>query len=332
MRPTPDSNNSDFHRHTEGIKVKLWQAPKPLEAARTIASFYHSTWGDPIHPEEFSRKEAYEWAEIVASGKGLPNCLETVNLTFSVDGLTRASTHQLVRTRVGAGFGQQNGSNTNWSEFNFRIPESWFQQMKVEQRQQALDMVHELHDRYLEMIEAGVPFQDARYILPMGLMTTLVGTYNLLSLKGTVNRRLCNRMLWETNWVARNMADLTVKALPWVGRSLRSTCEQRGTCVSVSPMFPNACVTGTEGIPRVRLTGDNPLLIGLVDHTSGNDSDRSTNKGHYDWSLEANGNHMNVANDFRRLEMEVENPDIVVSLIDGFTVLARREDGVWRNA
>ncbi len=332
MRQPPDSFQSRLDPGVENILVELWNPIMATDAAETIASFYLSTWGDPTSVDawdtdsESMRNVAKRHAEDAMSGKVLPNTLESVALTFSVQGLTRATTHQLVRSRVGAVFGQQGGRDNNWSDFNLRIPATFNGAMSASKVVAFRNFAAGL---YKDAIEAGVPFQDARYILPMGLETSLVGSYNLLSFKGLANRRLCNRMMWETNYVVRVMTDLVVQAFPFVGRNLRSSCEQRGVCASVSPLFPPADLTMVEvgqgrGRPKemeIDYARDNPTLM----------ENRPPGTA-YDNLREQNGCFIHsYQKDLNRLELEEENSDIIVSLVDGETVLAVRVEGLWES-
>lgn len=322
MREPPNNFRSRIDKGTAAINVMLWDLVNPQDEAQKVANFYRSTW-DSLYQdiERVRAPEDWQTAQDAMSGKVLPNCLEAVKLTFGIEGVSRASTHQLVRSRVGVGFGQQGGRDNNWSDFNFRRPTTW-NNTSIDLVRRTDELVQELDILYQDLLANGVPFQDARYILPMGLETALVGTYNLLALKGTLQRRLCNRMMWETNFIARRMADETVRALPWVGKNLRSSCETKGVCASVSPMFPPSCLTPHSGEPNARLAADNIILQEQMDGAG------------YDWPYDANGCTLDFEQtDRERLATEYNHPDIVVSLTDGTTVLARRDGGgMWRSS
>lgn len=312
----PNSFNSRLDEGLDNIEVVLWDHPDAQAEAEKVASFFVSTWGDPRHDWHFE-DEPWAKAQFVADGKGLPNALESVVLTFSINGVSRATTHQLVRSRVGVGFGQQGGRDNDWSNFNLRQPTTY---MNFDEHQWSAisEAIEFLNSMYTEALSRGIPYQDARYILPMGLETHLVGSYNLLALMGTLKRRLCNRMMWETNYVARLMADLTVTALPWVGRNLQAGC-RRGICQSVSPMFPPADLVPYAGSPDARLASDNPTLQQEMDGAD------------YDWPRESNGCYLHFDSiDRRRITNEYNNRDTVFSLVDGETPLAYKVSGIWR--
>ncbi len=324
MPGKPSSFRSRLDNGIDNIHVTHWGPWVEAEqAADLVAAFYLSTWGDPTHPQEIPGPESWRLAQIVASGQALPNALESVSATFAFEGVSRATTHQLVRTRVGAGFGQQGGRDNDWSDFNLRLPPT-FDTLGDD----VLDSLAVMHDllngTYKSLLAQGIPTQDARYILPMGLETALVGTYNLLSLKGTLQRRLCNRMMWETNYVARQMADITLLAFPWFGRSLRAGCN-RGICASVSPMFPPADLIPYGGDASSTYAADNPTLA----HALG-ESDST-----YDNPQEANGcyilfDEIDRARIRKEHEQTISGRKVCVSLVDGDTVLTYEDDGLWR--
>ena len=314
MKPPPVSFQSQLHSGIDGIYVNLLNPMQPLNAAEVIASFFRSTWGDPTPIQYWSNapKMALMFAQDAMSGKVLPNTLETIPVTFSIQGISRATTHQLVRSRVGAVFGQQGGRDNNWSDFNLRVPGTFAGVMSAS-KVEALQVL--ANSLYKDAIEGGVPFQDARYILPMGLETSLVVSYNLLSFKGLADRRLCNRMMWETNYVVRAMTDLVVQAFPFVGKNLRSGCEKRGVCGSVSPMFPPSDLTWKDH--TTKYAQDNPTL-------------REESQGTYDFPLEQNGCYIHFRDlDRNRLHVEAADPDVVLSLVNGENVLITNEEEVW---
>ncbi len=324
-----------FHsRLDEGIdNIEVFHTGPDLEAqnaADLVASFYVSTWGDGRLPSQFHEHESWRLAQLLADGKALPNALESVSMTFSFSGISRATTHQLVRTRVGAGFGQQGGRDNDWSNFNLRLP-STFSILDDGYMNRIARLQNEMNNLYQAMLINGVPTQDARYILPMGLETALVGTYNLLALKGTLQRRLCNRMMWETNYVARRMADLAVEAFPWFGQNLRASCVTRSACSSVSDLFPPA-----DLIPQAYgFDGGDPDIIYAKDHPTLAEALGSADET-YSYPKEVNGCYI-LFDEIDRARAVVEREwkgrgtEVVTSHLDATNILTYKDDdGLWR--
>ena len=63
-------------------------------------------------------------------------------------------------------------------------------------------------DTYTYAQEAGVPNEDARYILPNACMTSLYLSCNLRELIHMTNERLCMRAQWEIRELVKQMVSL----------------------------------------------------------------------------------------------------------------------------
>ena len=68
-----------------------------------------------------------------------------------------------------------------------------------------------LHRLYAEMVEAGIPAEDARYILPNATETKIMVTMNARELLHFFELRCCERAQWEIRAMAVEMLKL-VKA------------------------------------------------------------------------------------------------------------------------
>ncbi len=322
----PRSYRSRSDWGIDRIEVKLLDPPHAQVAAETVAVFAETTFGDIKHSYDYRGTEGgSEAAWLIAQNAAefkhvIPNALETVALTFTIDGVSRATTHQLVRTRVGAGFGQFSQRANNLSGFNVRLPES-FRLMDPHLVKRYEESLEHLRRFYEGAITAGVPYQDARYVVPEGTQTSITATYNLLALIGTVRRRICNRMQWEVNYVARCMADLTVAALPWVGKALRSGCESRGVCQTIDPMFSPSCLYYNGG--HASFCKDSPALIELMD---GSD---------YNWTRWANSSLKFYNTDVNRINHEGGHPRSLYSLSYRNTTQPlsyKNDEGLWKKA
>ena len=74
--------------------------------------------------------------------------------------------------------------------------------------------VEQAYECYQDMVEAGVPEEDARYIIPQGIETSLIVTMNARELRHFFALRMCNRAQWEIRNLADEMYRLCVKDAP----------------------------------------------------------------------------------------------------------------------
>ena len=116
--------------------------------------------------------------------------LEHANFTFFIQGITRTTSHQLVRHRI-ASYSQRSQRYTTMRPEEFSIPES----IKQNPHAQALFEQHlqDTFNLYNAYIEDGIPKEDAREILPNATQTSLVMTMNLRELRHFMELRMCMR-------------------------------------------------------------------------------------------------------------------------------------------
>ena len=104
------------------LKVKLLNYPNDIKLP--MISFLSQTWGPTFDLNEFTEDEVNNMIKIALKGKTLSTLFESLNFTFQIDGLSRASSHQLVRVRIGSGFSQKGMSDAYYGDTEYIIPAS----------------------------------------------------------------------------------------------------------------------------------------------------------------------------------------------------------------
>lgn len=153
---------------------------------------------------------------------------EFVDYTFRIEGVTRAFTHQLVRTRTGS-YAQQAMRVVDARGFEVNQPDS----VKANIRGATLvwDVaVDQMMTAYAAMVDWGVPMQDARGILPTNIETSIMAKFNLRTLHEMAKLRLCTRTQDEYQDVFRAMRELVLFHHPWAEPFLEVHCVATGTC------------------------------------------------------------------------------------------------------
>lgn len=136
----------------------------------------------------------------------LPNVISSGHLsvvehavyTFSISGVSRALTHQLVRHRM-ASYTQQSQRYVDTCP-NYVTPPSMEGNKDYEN---AMDTVWHAY----ELLCTAVPTEDARYVLPNSACTNITVTMNARELLHFFALRCCERAQWEI----RDMAYLMLK-------------------------------------------------------------------------------------------------------------------------
>ena len=162
-----------------------------------------------------------------AVDSGHTSILEHAVFTFRIEGLSRAALAQLTRHRL-ASFDVQSQRYVRISEYTddfLVLPDTIKNSGFYREVKNIMGYIMEL---YQNMVDAGIPCEDARYITPQAVPTTLMMTMNARELLHFFALRTCNRAQWEI----RELADMMLKI-----------------CRQIEPkLFSNAgpaCVTGT---------------------------------------------------------------------------------------
>lgn len=159
-------------------------------------------------------------------GMGHHSVIEHAVFTFSVEGVSRALTHQLVRHRM-ASFSQQSQRYVSMDRASFVTPHS------VEGNEGASKVFNEtmdtIWDAYRRLEELGIPAEDARYLLPNGCTTNITITMNARELLHFFSLRCCNRAQWEIREMADKMLELCLEKSPIIFKDAGPPCV-RGPC------------------------------------------------------------------------------------------------------
>lgn len=122
---------------------------------------------------------------------GHHSVLEHVAITFAIDKISRACSHQLVRHRI-ASYSQQSQRYVKYDKVDYVIPPS-MDAVTAEFDNFMEDIMH----HYKVLIEEGVPPEDARYIFPNAVATNITMTVNVRELVEMCKLRLCTTAQWE---------------------------------------------------------------------------------------------------------------------------------------
>ncbi len=99
----------------------------------------------------------------------------------------------------------QNAIRRRLAEYEFTIPESVLEDPFLAYRW--YDLMRDARELYIKSVQAGIPKEDARFILPQAVRTKIVVTMNLRELKHFLGLRACERAQWEIREVAWKMLE-----------------------------------------------------------------------------------------------------------------------------
>lgn len=217
---------------TDGLEVRLAQGINLESLKQVVAAGSQATIGRP-RPEgagpwsDYLEIDEGDWREMFKGG--LQAALESQTLVFEVWGASRILTHQLVRSRR-AGFHQQSQRSTWYGDRpEVRMPETvWRASEKI--RALWVSSYQRSWDAYKAACDAGVPYEDARYILPEGTVNYIQCEYTIREFINVFAYRGCSMFLREMVVVMRAMRDLVIATAPELAPYIKISCEKGSGC------------------------------------------------------------------------------------------------------
>ena len=139
--------------------------------------------------------------------KGHLATLRFAHATFKVKGISRACSHQFVRSKH-LDFLQRSQRYCKEEDAKFIIPDSRELQHIYQ------EAYYEAQDRYHTLLAHGVKKEDARFVLPEATCTELMVTGNLQAWLDFINLRSGKEVQWEIRNVARAINNILAKECP----------------------------------------------------------------------------------------------------------------------
>ena len=204
----------------------LYHTPDPERAIATAARLCYAPVGAAelmeTMPEERMRSVL---ATIMESGHF--STLEHASYTFAIDGVSRALTHQLVRHRI-ASFNQQ---SQRYVKFKDGVDVVTPDTIASDPEKKAIfdEAIAACVGAYEKLLDAGVPAEDARYLLPNAAESKIVVTMNIRELLHFFSLRCCNRAQWEIREMACRMLELARPTASFIFATAGPGCA-RGKC------------------------------------------------------------------------------------------------------
>jgi thymidylate synthase (FAD) len=166
-------------------------------------------------------------AGVIESGHG--STIEHVVFSFGISGVSRTLSHQLVRHRAGVAFDQQSQRYVKFKGAATMLPAT-IEDGDPDLRRRYEEQVDGALDLYGDMVGAGVPGEDARFVFPNATRTNLVMTTNLRALIHMSGLRLCTMAQWEIRRLFQLIRHEIFTVSPFLGSFLAPKCVPLGYC------------------------------------------------------------------------------------------------------
>lgn len=218
----PDKDKKEFPI------VNLLSAPEnPLKTIYTACrTCYSSDYPVNIWETSADEEKMLKLVKKVLSS-GHHSTIEHCKYVFSISGVSRACTHQLVRHRHMSFSQKSQRYVTEKEQFEYIVPPTLKKSPLLGEYEEFMEKISEF---YAKMIEEGIPAEDARFILPNAASSSLVASLNLREMIHLANLRLCTNAQLEIRTMVKKMCELVVEKEPWLADYLAPKCVITGYC------------------------------------------------------------------------------------------------------
>ena len=162
--------------------------------------------------------------------RGHLSVIEHTSFTFSISGVSRSLTHQLVRHRI-ASYSQQSQRYVKMDMPTFATPPS------IKNNEKTLSKYNKFMDEawktYNFLLKEEIPPEDTRFVLPNATTTNMTVTMNARELLHFFELRCCMRAQWEIREMAYMMLKKVKEVAPIIFENAGPPC---GHCPE--PDFP----------------------------------------------------------------------------------------------
>ncbi len=210
------------------IEVRLLDyAQSPLEKLYTAFRTCYSSdspieiW-EKIEAKKIDHNRIREFiGERLKTGHASP--LEQVVFWFGIANVSRSLSHQFVRHRIGISFEQQSQRYVKFKKdkLAFVMPQSW---KRAGLENDFDELLTKTSDLYTKALAAGIPAEDARFVLPNAAPTNFHVMVNFAEMLHICDLRLCVRAQWEIRKMVALMRAEIKRVLPEIAIFLQPKC------------------------------------------------------------------------------------------------------------
>jgi len=165
--------------------------------------------------------------QVISSGH--TSTLEHASFTFAIDGVSRVTEIHLIRHRI-ASFSIQSGRYVKRGDAAYRVPPKIRNLADKKILEKYLKHLENSQELYIELMDAGIPAEDARFCQPQSVQVKIVMTMNARELLHFFSVRSCTRAQWEIREVAKQMLDLVKEVAPIIFENAGPPCVSEKIC------------------------------------------------------------------------------------------------------
>ena len=190
---------------------------------------YSNTYVGDLYETEYKTINIDDKKKLIKHviNSGHHSVLEHVSFTFAINSASRNATHQLVRSRI-ASYSQQSLRYCTLNKIIFQKADSI---KKNKLASEKFDEIANMSKKiYNDLINIGIPSEDARDVLLLSTTSDIVVTMNVRELIHFFEQRCCTCTQHELRHIANKMLKICKDKLGVVFEDIGPKCYSLGYC------------------------------------------------------------------------------------------------------
>lgn len=207
---------TEFINNLDGINIQLLNHTRVEDLNSFVSDWSNATWNKHAHEStENGDFDAATYINGSINGIVLPTLLETINLTFLIDGIDLTTVTHILRYRT-ASFSADCSADKLWHERNALVPSAVQNSAEIyEKYKRATELCKEVYCDIINSKEISI--MDARSILPRNLTTFYFMNISLKDVMHFIRQRVDKQIQPEVdNIIAYKMYLEILKVYPFL--------------------------------------------------------------------------------------------------------------------
>lgn len=222
---------TQFFRGAEATEVELISGPE--NPYRDMFIHAGQTWGAPYDSKAREWEQALPIARMervyhTLTRQNLPLALELPDFYFEVRGASRIAFDQIARMRIGVTFSSEGTRDNDVADIPVMVPPRIWD--RPELRSDFEITTRTVKETYRDMVQNGIPWADARHVIPQGIVHRFAIDINYAALSTFLGKRLRFCMDFATVAVAWKMLEEVRKKYAVLAVPLRPDCDYARQC------------------------------------------------------------------------------------------------------
>jgi thymidylate synthase (FAD) len=211
------------------LKVELlsYTADPEQNVVAAIRQCYSSVGAKELKEKTTDEVKRRLIKQIIESGH--TSTLEHALFTFAIEGVSRVTEIHLIRHRI-ASFSIQSGRYVKRGDAAYRIPPTVKALKDKKLYEKYLKHLDNSQELYNELLDAGIPAEDARFAQPQSVQVKIVMSMNARELLHFFRLRTCTRAQWEIREIAAQMLRLVREVAPIIFENAGAPCVADKIC------------------------------------------------------------------------------------------------------